>query len=209
MSSHTFVIGSKNPKKAAEMQAILADCDVKIVTVEELRPDLESPEETGTTFQENAALKALYFASATGYVCIADDSGLEVDALRNAPGVYSSRYAGLDGDDTANNLKLLREMDGIPTEKRGAQFRTVVCLAFPGQVMLMSEGVVRGRILESPQGEGGFGYDPLFYYPPFDRSFGQIPAEQKASVSHRGQALAKLKVDIPSFINILENRQNF
>lgn len=191
------------------MQNILADCGVNVVTVSDLRPDIQSPEETGTTFQENAALKALYFASATGYVCIADDSGLEVDALRNAPGVYSSRYAGVDGDDAANNLKLLREMHGVPTEMRSAQFRTVVCLAVPGQVMLVAEGVVRGRILETPQGEGGFGYDPLFYYPEFDRSFGQIPAEQKASVSHRGQALAKLKIDIPSFINIFENRQNF
>ncbi len=209
MSPRHFVIGSKNPKKAEEMQAILADCGVHIVTVGELRPDIESPEETGTTFQENAALKAMYFASATGHICIADDSGLEVDALNGAPGVYSSRFAGKDGDDEANNRKLLQELDGLPESKRGAQFRTVICLAVPGQIMLMAEGVVRGRILEAPQGEGGFGYDPLFFFPEFDATFAQVPAQKKALVSHRGKALAKLKCDIPSFINIFENRHNF
>lgn len=208
MSSHRFVIASKNPKKADEMQSILGDCGVEIVTVSDLRPDIESPEETGTSFQENAALKAMYFAEATGHVCIADDSGLEVDYLRGAPGVYSSRYAGTDGDDAANNRKLLAAMQGVPQEHRGAQFRTVICLAIPGQIMLMAEGVVRGRILECPQGTGGFGYDPLFFFPAFDRSFAEVPGEEKARVSHRGKALRKLKVDIPSLIHILENRHN-
>ncbi len=209
MSPHRFVIGSRNPKKAREMQDILADCGVEILTVSELRPDIPSPEETGTTFQENAALKALYFANATGHVCVADDSGLEVDALGGAPGVYSSRFAGEDGNDQANNLKLLKDLHDVPDDRRGAQFRAVICLAVPGQVMLMAEGLVRGLILREPQGEGGFGYDPLFFFPEFGCTFAEVPPERKAMVSHRGKALRELKKDLPSFISILDNRHNF
>ena len=170
---------------------------------------LPSPEETGSTFEENAALKALYFATATGMVTIADDSGLEVDVLGGAPGVYSSRYAGREGDDAANNAKLLAELGDRPDEMRGGRFRTAICLASPGDVHLMTTGSVEGRILHAPRGDGGFGYDPLFFHPGFGRAFAELSSEEKASVSHRGQALDDLKRHLPALLSILRNRRSF
>ncbi len=204
-----ILVGSKNPKKAREMTAILGDLGVEVVTVDEIAPDLPSPEETGSTFEENAALKALYFATATGMVTIADDSGLEVDALGGAPGVYSSRYAGRDGDDAANNAKLLAELGDRPDEMRGGRFRTAICLASPGDIHLMTTGSVEGRILRAPRGSGGFGYDPLFFHPGFGRAFAELSPEEKASVSHRGQALDELKRQLPAVLSILRNRRSF
>ena len=156
----------------------------------ELLPNLAStqaPEETGVTFEENSALKALYYSRLTNEIVLADDSGLEVDALNRAPGVYSARYAGPDASDEANNNLLLRNLEGI--SDREARFVSVVTLARAGQVLASARGVVEGFILPAPRGTEGFGYDPIFFYPPFNRSFGEITDEAKLSVSARGKAL--------------------
>ncbi len=204
-----LVIATKNPKKLSEMKQILAPLGCEIVSVEEVRPGVETAVEDGRTFAENAKKKALWYAEQCGEICVADDSGLEVDALGGAPGVHSSRYAGKEGDDAANNAKLLEELEGICEEQRGAQFRCVIAVASPGEVHLTTEGVVRGRILESPRGEGGFGYDPLFLYPEWGETFAEVDGPRKAQVSHRGRALEQLKSSFPSLLSIIENRQNF
>ena len=208
MNYRRIVIASKNTKKAQEMQSILGDCGVEVLAVSELMPELQSPEETGKTFAENAELKALYFAAHTGLVCVADDSGLEVAALDGVPGVYSSRYAGEDGNDEANNTKLLAALKDVADADRGAQFRTVICVASPSGLHLKAEGLVRGQILREPRGAGGFGYDPLFFHPDIGKSFAEMTPAQKAQISHRGQALAKLKVELPGLLSILENKKN-
>ncbi|HGY92320.1 MAG TPA: XTP/dITP diphosphatase [Planctomycetes bacterium] len=204
-----LVIATKNPKKLSEMKQILAPLGCEIVSVEEVCPGVETAVEDGKTFRENAEKKALWYAEQCGEICVADDSGLEVDALGGAPGVHSSRYAGKEGDDAANNAKLLKEMEGVPEERRGAQFRCVIAIASPGEVHCTTEGVVRGRILESPRGEGGFGYDPLFLYPEWGATFAEVDGSQKAEVSHRGLALEQLRRYLPSLLSIIENRHNF
>jgi XTP/dITP diphosphohydrolase len=144
-------------------------------------------EETGTSFEENAIEKALYYSKhGDGYLFV-DDSGLEVDALGGAPGVYSARFAGPDATDEANNRLLLEKMQGIAN--RGARFVCVVALAARGKLIDTFRGVVEGHLLDSPRGANGFGYDPLFYYPPFGCTFGEAPLERKMEASHRSKAL--------------------
>jgi XTP/dITP diphosphohydrolase len=147
-------------------------------------------EETGSTFEENAILKATYYGPHAPGPLFVDDSGLEVDALNGAPGVRSARYAGQKPTDQANNDLLLANMRGM--SKRRARFVCVIALAEGGGLIRTFRGVVEGELLKAPRGSEGFGYDPLFYYPPFDRSFGEIAAERKMTVSHRGQALDQL-----------------
>jgi len=151
---------------------------------------IASCEETGSTFEENAILKATYYSSHAPGLLFADDSGLEVDALNGAPGVRSARYAGQKATDQANNDLLLANMRGI--SKRRARFVCVIALAQGTDLIRTFRGVVEGELLEAPRGSERFGYDPLFYYPPFDRSFGEIDAARKMTVSHRGQALDQL-----------------
>jgi XTP/dITP diphosphohydrolase len=157
-------------------------------------PDLErlpAPQETGATFEENALLKARYYAPYAGEVPVfAEDSGLEVDALGGAPGVYSARFAGSDADDPANN-ELLQERLAAATNRR-ARYIAVIALILPGQQPRTFRGAVEGEILREPRGSGGFGYDPLFFYPPFQAAFAEVPAEQKLTVSHRGQAVERM-----------------
>lgn len=148
---------------------------------------IPAPEETGVTFEENAILKALYYSKHTGEYLFADDSGIAVDALDGAPGVYSARWAGRDATDEANNRLLIEKMRGV--SGRDAQFVCVVALAKAGKLIATFRGEVRGELLETPRGTNGFGYDPLFYYPPFGCSFGEAPAGRKMEVSHRGLAL--------------------
>ncbi len=144
-------------------------------------------EENGATFEENAATKAIYYSPHAPGLLFADDSGLEVDALGGAPGIYSARYAG---DDQANLRRVLREMEGV--ENRAARFVCVIALAKGGRLLQTFRAEVQGEILREPRGEGGFGYDPIFYYPPFGCSLAEVPAEEKFEVSHRGQALAMM-----------------
>jgi XTP/dITP diphosphohydrolase len=179
-----------NQGKLREFQAALRDS----IQVEPL-PDLASiapPEETGVTFEENAVLKALYYSKyCDGYLFV-DDSGLEVDALGGAPGVYSARFAGPNATDAANNQLLMDRMRGV--SDRTARFVCVVGLAESGRLLRTFRGEVQGRLLDAPRGANGFGYDPLFFYPPFGSTFGEAPLERKMEVSHRAQALQKMRV---------------
>ncbi len=148
---------------------------------------IEPPEEHGETFEENAIAKAVYYSRYAPGLLFADDSGLEVDALGGAPGVRSARYAGPGATDEENNRLLIERLQGV--EDRTARFVCVVALAERGRLVLTFRGTVEGRVLEAPRGENGFGYDPLFYYPPFGCTLAEVSGEKKLSVSHRGKAL--------------------
>ncbi len=161
---------------------------------------ISAPAETGLTFEENAVLKAVYYSKHCNGLLFAEDSGLEVDALAGAPGVYSARFAGEAASDEENNRLLLARMHGIPD--RSARFVSVIALARAGELTKTFTGVVEGEVLKAPRGENGFGYDPLFYYPPFGCSFGEATMEQKMSVSHRSQAARAMKAAILSTASI-------
>lgn len=187
-----LVLATKNKDKIREIRNLLEDLPVKILTFEDYS-DFPEIEETGETLEENAILKAKGIAKFTGCVALADDSGLEVDALNGAPGVYSSRYAGLGCTYDDNNRKLLQEMDGIPKVKRTARFRTVIAIAWDADNVVTVEGTASGLIAEGNSGADGFGYDPVFYYPPAGKTFAEMSLEEKNKVSHRGKALLKAK----------------
>jgi XTP/dITP diphosphohydrolase len=178
-----------NPGKLREFRLALAD-SLGLEALPGLA-NITPCEETGVTFEENAAQKALYYSKHCDGLLFVDDSGLEVDALGGAPGVYSARYAGPDAVDEANNRQLLDRMRGIP--ERTARFVCVVALAKSGQLVHTFRGEVEGLLAEEPRGLNGFGYDPLFYYPPFGCTFGEAPMERKMEVSHRSQALHSMK----------------
>jgi XTP/dITP diphosphohydrolase len=176
-----------NPGKIRELARLLEGLGIEIVAQAEFGVD--DADETGTTFEENSLIKAQHAAAATGLPAIADDSGLSVDALDGAPGVYSARYAGGAGDE-ANNDKLLAALEG--SEDRGAAFHCVATFLAPGEEPLVAHGEWRGTILREPRGDGGFGYDPLFFVPECDCSSAELAPEEKNARSHRGQALRKL-----------------
>ena len=179
------VLASHNAKKITEMRAILSQMGVEVLSQRDVGVDLE-PEETGTTFEENSLLKARAVMEASGLPAIADDSGLCVDALNGAPGVYSARYGGLD-DDVARYRLLLENLRGAGT--RAAHFHTSVVCCFPNGNVLEAEGDCHGTIAYAPQGENGFGYDPVFFVPELRKTFGQLTPEEKNAISHRGVAL--------------------
>ncbi|HLH43521.1 MAG TPA: RdgB/HAM1 family non-canonical purine NTP pyrophosphatase [Bryobacteraceae bacterium] len=176
---------TSNPGKLREFQLAGQGFDVRA-----LPSSIPVPEEHGSTFEENAIAKALYYSPFADDYVFADDSGLEVDALGGAPGVYSARYAGPHASDEANNALLLKLLEGV--ENRAARFVCVIALARNGELISTFHGAVEGRILDRALGQNGFGYDPLFYYPPFLCTFGQASLAQKMLVSHRAQALAKM-----------------
>ncbi|MBW4447754.1 MAG: RdgB/HAM1 family non-canonical purine NTP pyrophosphatase [Spirirestis rafaelensis WJT71-NPBG6] len=179
-----LVVATGNPGKLREMQAYLADLAWELT----LKPEELEVEETGDTFAANACLKASQVALATGNWAIADDSGLQVDALGGAPGVYSARYGKTDSERIA---RVLRELDN--QTNRQAQFACAVAIARPdGAIALQSEGVCRGEILQSPRGNGGFGYDPIFYVPKLQLTFAEMTPDLKRSISHRGKAIEAL-----------------
>lgn len=178
-----------NPGKLREFQLALPGA-IEVAVLPELKT-VPPPEETGQTFEENAILKALYYSKHCDGLLFADDSGLEVDALGGAPGVYSARFAGPDATDEANNQLLLARMNEIAD--RTARFVCVVALAKQGRLIRTFRGEVQGRLLTAARGSNGFGYDPLFYYPPFGCSFGEAPLGRKMQVSHRAQALGNLR----------------
>jgi XTP/dITP diphosphohydrolase len=186
-----LVVASANPDKAQEIADILrAELGDRVELVP--RPaDVPDVDETGETLEENARLKAVALRDATGLAAIADDSGLEVDALDGRPGVHSARYSGPGATYASNVDKLLGELQGVPAERRGAQFRAVVMVAFPDGAEVSAEGVVRGRIIDAPRGDGGFGYDPVFVpdEDPDGRTFSEMGDGFKHAVSHRGRAV--------------------
>ncbi len=180
---------TSNTGKMREILRACKQAGADDLTIEPL-PGLAAivaPEEHGNTFEENAIAKAVYYSGFTENYVLADDSGLETEALHNEPGVHSARYAGNQATDSANNELVLRNMHGV--SNRAGRFVAVIALARTGEVCFTARGVVEGQILEEPKGTNGFGYDPLFFYPPFDRSFGEIGPDEKLSVSHRGNAL--------------------
>ena len=187
-----LVLATHNPNKIREMSEILAQNasdigEFEILTLDELGA-VDDVEENGTTFEENALIKARVGAS-LGYLSVADDSGLEVDALGGEPGVYSARYSGEHGDDEANNRLVLSKLSGMPTEKRSARFVAAIACVFPDGRSFTVRGTVEGRILEQAEGKNGFGYDPIFYSNEAECSFGIYPPEKKNEISHRARAL--------------------
>ena len=192
-----IVLATHNRGKMKEMSSILAHLPVKLLTLDDF-PQIGEIPETGETLKENAFIKAETVHQKTGLPALADDTGLEVDALDGAPGVHSSRYDGETATFEDNCRKMMQEMDGIPAEERTARFHTVIAFVSDSGNE-WTEGMVEGRILEKKQGDGGFGYDPLFYYPPLKKTFAELNSEQKNNISHRGKALR-------NFCRILEKR---
>jgi len=187
------VIATGNPGKLREFQALLAG--LPFVPVSQASLGVCAPEETGTTFLENALLKARHAAAAAGAPAIADDSGLEVDALGGAPGVYSARYAGPGAGDAANNAKLLRALAAIPAGARRARYRCVLAYVDgpDDPAPLCAEGAWEGTIVDVPRGRGGFGYDPLFWLPELAMTVAELDPDEKNRLSHRGRALRALR----------------
>ena len=185
-----LVLATRNAGKTREIRGFLGDFPVEIKNLDDFGP-IPPVEEDGTTFDENAYKKASFTAKILGLPALADDSGLEVEALGDAPGVHSARYAGPSATDAENNARLLREMEG--KTNRAAAFVCVISIAVPSGVAITYESRCEGLIAEAPGGNKGFGYDPVFYYPPLNRTFAQLSAEEKNRVSHRGKALAELK----------------
>lgn len=190
--SRKVIIASNNAHKTKEIKEILEAFPFEVITMGEAGIDVDI-EENGTTFRENAEIKAAAIMKLTGEICLSDDSGLEVSALGGAPGVYSARYAGEHGNNGKNNEKLLRELDGIPEEERTARFVCSIAMAFPDGRTLFSEGYVTGRIGFEEKGANGFGYDPLFVIPELGKTFAELTAEVKNNMSHRGEALKELE----------------
>lgn len=186
------VLASKNKHKLEEIGRIMEKLDIQLVLESELGVDIDV-EETGTTFEENSFLKAEAVMKATGLPALADDSGIAVDALNGAPGVYSARY-GFDDtlDDWGRLLLLLKNTEQVPDGQRQAQFVCVITLVTPEGQTIQARGEVHGELLRAPAGSGGFGYDPIFYYPPFGKSLAEVYAQEKNQVSHRAVALKKL-----------------
>jgi XTP/dITP diphosphohydrolase len=195
-----LVFATRNRGKLAELRQLLTPAPVEVLTVDDaaarLGRTLADVIEDGDSFAANAAKKAREIAAATGWPALADDSGLEVDALHGAPGVMSARWAGQHGDAAANNARLLAELLGLATERRTARFRCALAFADPagplGDQLLTADGAVEGLILTAPSGTSGFGYDPLFYCPELGQTFAASGSIAKGRVSHRGRAMAQL-----------------
>jgi XTP/dITP diphosphohydrolase len=192
MAPTDLLLASQNPGKLDEMRQLLDGLPFRV-----LRPaDLgihDAPEEMGRTFMENALLKARHYAGDSERLTVADDSGLSVDALDGGPGLYSSRFGGPGAGDAGRNRLLLEKLRGVPDERRGAHFTSAVAVVRGGVVLFQAEETVEGRIAEEPRGPHGFGYDPVFFYPPFGSTFGEVAPADKGRVSHRGKAFARLR----------------
>lgn len=185
------VLATRNKGKIREFTAAFEELGFTVWTIDDI-VDIVEPEETGSTFLENAEMKALYYAEACGLPCVADDSGLEVDALGGAPGVLSARYAGDHGNDEANNQRLVEELAEVPAEERTARYQCALVWATPAGQVVSATGSCEGRIQLTPMGKGGFGYDPYFYIPKLKTTMANISMEQKQAISHRGKALRAL-----------------
>ena len=186
-----LVVATRNAGKLKEIRRLLESHGVSVLGLEGF-PGAPDVVEDGRTFAENAIKKAEAVAQFTGLACLADDSGLVVDALQGRPGVHSARFSGDDADDRSNNRKLLDEMAAVPASRRQASFRCLMALCLPTQPPRLFEGRVNGQILEREQGDGGFGYDPLFWLPEHNCTMAELPLDIKNEISHRGQALRQL-----------------
>lgn len=196
MENKVFLIASHNMKKRDELCRILLPLGIEIKTAEQAGVTLTDVDETGETFYENALLKAQSGCRESGMPCVADDSGLAVDYLAGAPGVYSARFAGEHGNDEKNNAKLLKLLSDVPLEERTARFVSVVCCVFPNGDIISARGECEGYIGFEKKGNGGFGYDPIFMVG--DKSFAELTPEEKDALSHRGRALNLLSEKLKS-----------
>jgi XTP/dITP diphosphohydrolase len=187
-----LVLATQNPGKLREMRQLLVGLPFRVLGPADFGI-ADAPEETGTTFLENARLKARHYSRRSGRLTVADDSGLSVDALDGAPGLFSSRFGGEGADDAGRNRLLLERLRGVPADRRGAHYTSAVVVVRGADVLFEAEETVEGRIAEEERGANGFGYDPLFFYPPFGRTFGETAPEDKDRVSHRGKAFARLR----------------
>ena len=197
----TILIATTNEGKAKEIANMFSPYNFNIKTLKDF-PDIVPPEETGKTFFENAFIKAKYYAEKTGLLSLADDSGLEVDALNGAPGVNSAIFAGKNATDEENNKKLLKLLENVPDEKRTARFVCVLVLYHPSGKYIVSKGIWEGRIATSPRGHYGFGYDPLFLVKELDykKTAAELPPEEKNKLSHRAKALKGILEKLPEFL---------
>lgn len=193
-----ILIATHNKKKREELERILSPLGIDVVTDTDAGCNLRDVEENGTSFEENALIKAKAGCEDSGLPCIADDSGLVVDALGGAPGIYSARYCGVHGNDEANNDKLLKELENVPDEKRTARFVCAICCVFPDGKTINVNGSCEGTIYRERHGKGGFGYDPLFNCG--GKPFGEITGEEKDKISHRGKALKLLAEELKRII---------
>ena len=192
-----ILLATGNPNKLREVREVLEPLGVRVLGLDDLSKVPPEPVEDGETFEANARKKAVGYAAATGRACVAEDSGLEVDALGGAPGVYSARYAGVEGSreerDAANNDKLLAAMAKVPDGERSARFVAAICFVdAQGTVLFETRGTYEGEVARSPRGENGFGYDPLLYLPDLDRTSAELTAAEKNARSHRGEAVRAL-----------------
>ncbi|MEH7083413.1 XTP/dITP diphosphatase [Neobacillus drentensis] len=197
------IIATKNPGKAKEFEHIFSSRGITVRTLLDY-PEIPEVEETGTTFEENATLKAEAVSEALGKMVIGDDSGLIVDALEGRPGIYSARYAGEPKNDQNNTDKVLSELADIPEEKRTARFYCALAVSVPGQETKTVSGTCEGRILEERRGTNGFGYDPVFYVPEKGLAMAELSSEEKNKISHRANALKKLDVVLDSILESAE-----
>ena len=187
-----MILGTRNHGKIAEFRSLFKGMHIKLLSFYDF-PDVPPVVEDGKTFRDNADKKAKAIAKATGRIAVSDDSGLEVDFLDGVPGVYSARFAGARATDRDNARKVLKMLDGVAWEKRSARFVCVICAATPKGKTVRAEGSCTGTISFEMRGSHGFGYDPIFYYPPLEKTFAQLTREQKGRVSHRGKALKELR----------------
>ena len=192
-------VATQNKKKLRELDRILTPMGFTVLSPKDFDFPFGDVEETGTTFEENALLKAHHGLEVTGYITVADDSGICVDYLNGAPGIYSARYSGADADDERNLYKLLKELEGVPQEKRGGKYVAAVACVFPDGREFTVRGECHGYIAEKPEGTSGFGYDPIFIGE--GGCFAKLTDEQKDAVSHRGKALEKFKEELKKYIN--------
>lgn len=195
--SNQILIATKNEGKLKEFKQIFTAKGIEVLSLKDVDEDVDV-QENGLTFEENARLKADSYAKTIGIPVLADDSGLEIDALNGRPGIFSARYAG-DHNDAANNAKVLTELGGVPVEKRTATFHTTVVVRKPDGTELVANGNLRGRILSVPRGDNGFGYDPLFYVEEKQKTLAQMTREEKNQISHRALAIQDLLTKFDKF----------
>jgi XTP/dITP diphosphohydrolase len=196
-----ILLASGNQHKVEELRFLLSKTDWQVKSLHDF-PDYVAPPEDGDSFLANAAIKAVHAARYSGMLTMADDSGLQVEALAGAPGIYSARFAGEDKNDGANNSKLLHLLENVPAAGREAQFVCAIVIAGPCGVVFETQGFCRGQISFSPAGEEGFGYDPIFFLPQYGCTMAQLPAEKKNSISHRADALQKVLPVLKNFKNV-------
>lgn len=194
------IIATQNKGKAKDFEALFGPHGYEVLTLRDVAKDMDV-EETGVTFEENAILKAEAVAEALQTTVIADDSGLEIDALNGEPGVYSARYAGEAKSDEANIEKVLTKLEGVPEEQRTARFRCVLAIASPNKETVTYSGACEGMILSERRGDHGFGYDPIFFVPNEGKAMAELLPEEKAAISHRGNALRELEKAMPEWLD--------